>query len=152
MLGHFRHESGHYYFTLLIEPSPLLPEWRQLFGDERQDYVAAIEKYYRDGPARGWAAHYISPYASAHPHEDWAECFAHYLHIVDALDTAYETGIVATRVGDEPGWIAAWMELSVTLNEITRSLGTDDPYPFVLTDPVIAKLEFIDRLVHPPSA
>ena len=148
VLGHFRHESGHYYFSLLIESSPLLAEWRALFGDERQDYAAALAKYYREGPAHDWAATCISPYASAHPHEDWAECFSHYLHIVDALETASTAGIVNTKVTPGSGWIPAWMELSVTLNEISRSLGTDDPYPFVLTNPVVAKLEFIDRLVH----
>ena len=150
LLGHFRHESGHYYFERLDAAADQL-RWRELFGDERQDYAAAMATYYRNGPPVDWWQNYLSAYASAHPYEDWAESFAHYLHIVDALETGHQAGLAELPADGRPGWIREWMRLSVTLNELNRSLGTDDPYPFVLTDRVIQKLEFIDRLVHRPG-
>ena len=87
VLGHFRHESGHYYFNVLVTGEEIA-RWRELFGDEQADYAATLEAYYRDGPPLNWSQRYVSTYAAAHPYEDWAETFAHYLHIVDALETA----------------------------------------------------------------
>lgn len=149
-LGHLRHECGHSYFDYLVRDAEERAAFRALFGDETADYETALERYYRDGAPADWAGRFVSAYAAAHPHEDWAETFAHYLHIVDALETAEAAGLARKRNGATPGWILEWMELAVTLNELNRSLGIDDPYPFVLTAPVIAKLEFINRLVRPP--
>lgn len=148
LLGHLRHETGHYYFSYLVADPVTLAEFRDLFGDELSDYAAAIQAYYAAGVPSDWPEQHVSAYAAAHPHEDWAETFAHYLHIVDALETAEAVGLVRPTDANRPGWILEWMELSVTLNELNRSLGTDDPYPFVLSPPVIAKLEFTDRLVR----
>ena len=148
LLGHFRHESGHYFFDSLVVQAGELAGFRARFGDESQPYEPALETYYRDGPPAEWSAQFVSAYATAHPHEDWAETFAHYLHIVDALETAEAAGLARLQAGEHAGWIREWIQLSVTLNELNRSLGLDDPYPFVLTDPVIAKLEFTDRLVR----
>ncbi len=145
LLGHFRHEAGHYYFDLLVPEGSARDEFRDLFGDERLPYEEALQRHYRDGPPQGWAARYVSAYAAAHPHEDWAETFAHYLHIRDALETAAESGLQPDEAGHD--WIVRWMALAVTLNELNRSLGTDDPYPFVLADPVAARLRFIDRQI-----
>lgn len=151
LLGHFRHESGHFYFGALVRDHDEHEAFRALFGDERADYEEAIAAYYRDGAPTDWSARYVSAYAAAHPHEDWAETFAHYLHIVDALETAEATGLATPPEGHAPRWIREWMELSVTLNELNRSLGQDDPYPFVLTTAVQDKLSFIDRLVRLPT-
>ena len=148
LLGHFRHESGHFYFPVLVTNPAVLAEARSLFGDERVDYASRLAAYYRDGPPPDWATRYLSPYASAHPQEDWAESFAHYLLIVDGLETAFEDGLVASKVGEGKAWLTEWMRLSVTLNALARSLGTEDPYPFVLNPEVARKLEFIDRLVN----
>jgi hypothetical protein len=145
LLGHFRHEAGHYYFDVLVPEGDARNEFRKSFGDERLDYGAALDKYYRDGPPAGWPARYVSAYATAHPHEDWAESFAHYLHIRDALETADQSGLQPLEAGRD--WLVRWMTLAVTLNELNRSLGTDDPYPFVLADSVAARLRFIDRQV-----
>lgn len=158
VLGHLRHEAGHYYFHHLTEPSGALEEVRALFGDERASYEDALREYYERGAAPDWAERFLGPYASAHPHEDFAETFAHYLHIMDALETA-EAGGFRWRGGRPPGdgvmgsgredgWIERWVDLSITLNELNRSLGTEDPYPFVLTTPVIEKLRLMDRLVR----
>lgn len=152
LLGHFRHEIGHYYFEILVRDGQYLEEFRRLFGDERADYPTAMEIYYRDGPPDDWPARHVSAYAAAHPHEDWAESFAHYLHISDAFETAESAGLIAKNAGDASAWLPEWMELSVTLNELARSLGVDDPYPFILPRGVIEKLRFIDRLVRPTAA
>jgi hypothetical protein len=146
LLGHFRHESGHYYEDLLVPPGEPRDEYRALFGDERSDYGSALEQYHSTGPAPDWSARCISPYASAHPMEDWAESWAHYLHISDALETARATGLVATEPsGSWDAELALWISVSVRLNELARSLGVDDPYPFVLSTPVRTKLSFIHR-------
>lgn len=146
LLGHFRHESGHYYEPLLVPPGPARDVYRALFGDERQDYDDALARYHAEGPAPGWASRCISPYASSHPMEDWAESWAHYLHITDALETARATRILPPGpAGDWDEEVALWISGSVRLNEMARSLGVDDPYPFVLNGPVRAKLAFIHQ-------
>jgi hypothetical protein len=146
LLGHFRHESGHYFSDCLLPPGEALDEFRRLFGDERADYADAIRRYYDAGPTPDWPTRFVSAYASAHPLEDWAECWAHYLHITDGLETARANGLLPTDTsGDWDREVAAWIEGSVKLNEITRSLGVDDAYPFVLNAPVRQKLAFIRR-------
>jgi len=155
MLGHLRHESGHYYFSRLVDTPELLTECRELFGDDRADYASALTRHYDAGPPQNWPDQFVSAYASAHPAEDFAETFAHFLHIDDALETARAAGLASGKsserqVGD--CWIGDWITLSITLNEILRSLGADDPYPFVLAPPVQAKLQFIDRLVRRSAA
>ncbi|MEE4184153.1 MAG: putative zinc-binding metallopeptidase [Gammaproteobacteria bacterium] len=152
LLGHFRHEAGHYYYGKLVCSPEKLREWRGIFGDERVDYGLRMQEYYADGPPPAWAHDFVSSYATAHPHEDWAESFSHYLHIIDALETLRSSGMTALQAGAERGWLLEWMQLSVTLNELNRSLGLDDAYPFVQSGPVIDKLEFIDRLVHQRGA
>jgi len=149
VLGHLRHESGHFYFHPLAGDA--LDECRTLFGDERTDYSSALQAYYDRGAPPDWPERHVSAYAAAHPAEDFAETFAHYLHITDALETARSAGLVYHPGSGEGDWILAWADLSVTLNEILRSLGGDDPYPFVLTDPVVRKLKFMDRIVRRPA-
>jgi hypothetical protein len=147
LLGHFRHESAHFYFTVLLVEQDETDQFRELFGDERSDYATAMQRYYAEGPVADWSYRHVSAYASAHPHEDWAESFAHYLHISDALETAEAAGMTFADSAARPHWISAWAELAVMLNEFNRGLGLDDPYPFLLTDVVVKKLEFIDRVV-----
>ena len=162
LLGHFRHESGHFYWDRLVADGPWLAGFRAHFGDERADYAAALQQHYAAGPADDWPQRFVSAYASAHPWEDWAETWAHYLHVVDALDTAAHWGLHLaggpdTPAGDDPGAPAApdfrarlvhgWLPLSRFLNSMNRSLGQADSYPFVLPDPVLAKLAFIHALV-----
>jgi hypothetical protein len=161
LLGHFRHEVGHYYWDRLIAGSPNCDEFRSLFGDERADYGAALEQHYASGPASDWPSRCISAYASVHPFEDWAETFAHYLHMVDSLETAADCGValrprrpnepsmsagMATR-GDFDSMIKAWHALTYMLNNLNRGLGLADSYPFVMSAPVIDKLQFVHRIV-----
>lgn len=174
LLGHLRHETGHYYWQRLVEPSPAwLERCRALFGDERQDYGAALERHYNAGPPPDWGRHFVSAYASAHPWEDWAETWAHYLHLVDTLDTARSFGLDGERVelsyerfgaelladtaGDaEAGrflpLINSWMELTGVLNELSRSMGVADFYPFVLSVPAVRKLYLVHCVIRDAGA
>ncbi len=168
LLGHFRHEVGHYYWDRLVLDSSWLAHFRQLFGDERQDYSAALRQNYEQGPPPNWAQRFVSSYASTHPWEDWAETWAHYLHMVDTFDTALSFGLDADDVeidadpfGPDTLWqpqdpqateflefLNSWVQLTSVLNELSRSMGQPDFYPFVLTRPVVGKLQFIHMLVN----
>ena len=147
VLGHMRHEAGHYYFELLVRD---LQSFQTLFGDSSLPYENALQHYYRNGPLDGWQQQYISAYASAHPLEDWAECFAHILHVTDALETANARGLIPTV--DEPMDIDTlllyWDKLAVTLNELNRGLGLSDAYPFVVTPPIAEKLRYVHGLIR----
>ena len=170
LLGHFRHEIGHYYWPLLVHDADTLDACRALFGDDTADYAQAVKKHYASPTDDGgsWMKNFISRYATMHPYEDWAETFAHYLHILDTLQTAESFGLGTTdplgmrrltqRTGAHPTRpdgsttfgqvIDHWLELSYALNQINRSMGDEDLYPFVLTAPVIRKMAFVDHLVH----
>jgi hypothetical protein len=162
LLGHFRHEIGHYYWERLINHSGRLEQFRALFGDERADYAAALKAHYDTGPPADWAQHFVSAYATSHPWEDWAESWAHYLHMTDMLDTAADCGLsLSPKRRDEPTLlrarsgaeepferlIADWFPLSYLLNNLNRSMGLADGYPFVLTTPAIAKLRFVHEII-----
>ena len=164
LLGHFRHESGHYYFELMKYIDPAVMEaWRKLFGDERQDYAAALKRHYNEGPPLDWQQHFISSYASTHPWEDWAETWAHYLHMMDTLETAFHAGLVVKTdkrdlnnlefienpIGaqDFEKILQNWMTVTFNLNALNRSMGLEDAYPFTLTDAVLDKLRFIHQQV-----
>lgn len=153
LLGHFRHESGHYYFERLIRGSSLVDEFRELFGDERQDYSEALKKYYNEPAAFTASADYISDYAQSHPFEDWAESWAHYLHMVDTLETAYWAGMIDHDVDmsrhDIDQWLRDWSEVTVKLNSLNRSMGLKDAYPFVLSEKSLKKIRFVHRVVNP---
>lgn len=150
MLGHFRHEIGHYFEWQYVR-GPLIEECRSVFGDETASYQEAINRHYCDGPPIDWAQKYISTYATMHPYEDFAETFAHFLHIRDTIDTAKEQGLI---VVDQRGFGsfrdlvgAVWIPLSTALNQINRSMGRDDLYPFVIPPLVLDKLDFVASMM-----
>lgn len=149
LLGHFRHELGHFYWMALQDNAEEVTDFRRLFGDERQDYQSALQHFYQHGARSDWQNHYISAYASAHPLEDWAECWAHYLHITETLETAAAFGVIdANPIADSfTDWLLTWMRFSVVLNALNRSMGVGDPYPFVINASVERKLHFIERWV-----
>ncbi len=161
LLGHFRHEIGHYYwYRLLQDDAQLLEEFRALFGDERADYQQALNRHYSIGPPVDWSENFISAYASMHPWEDWAECWAHYLHMIDTLETAYAFRIGIEHTGalpvvldnmqrqiDATTLLSNWMQLSVGINALNRSMGMPDAYPFVLVEKTRIKLQWIHRLL-----
>jgi hypothetical protein len=151
MLGHLRHEAGHYYETVLVADDETRGRARALFGDETVDYQAAVDRHYADGPPDDWADRYVSAYATMHPFEDFAETFAHVLHIRDGLETAHAFGLTvdpAVSVRSFADVVSGtWLPLTRSLNQMSRSLGQGDLYPFVLAPPVIDKLAFVHGLV-----
>jgi len=163
VLGHFRHESGHFYWDRLIRDTPRIEEFRQLFGDERNDYDVALQAYYA-APRADWQTQFVSAYASAHPWEDWAESWAHYLHIRDVVETAGYAGLkLRPKVKDAPRLsvrlpedheasfdrlIADWFPLTYVINNLNRGLGLMDGYPFVLSPAAVEKLRFIHETIR----
>lgn len=154
VLGHLRHEVGHYYWYLLVDGTPRVAAFRDLFGDERASYAAAQQRHYEQGPAAMWQESFVSAYASMHPWEDFAETWAHYIHIVDTLESANASSLaLAGKPLDSPLPLTAdrpfaallddWRPLAVVLNQLNRSMGLPDAYPFVLTDRVADKLAFV---------
>jgi hypothetical protein len=169
VLGHLRHEVGHYYWDRLLRDHPArLESFRQIFGDERADYEKAVERHYEQGPPANWGETFISAYASMHPWEDWAETWAHYLHITDTLETAKSHGLTlrapaadnpATRIatagvefGDFEQLSSGWNALTLALNSLNRSMGMKDAYPFVLSPQVLGKLRFVHGLIQQQRA
>jgi hypothetical protein len=170
LLGHFRHEIGHYYWTKLVEGSEWMAPFRALFGDEREDYGAALQRHYTNGPTPDWQKNHISVYASAHPWEDWAETWAHYLHIVDTIETAAAFGVKSSgkakdRIDEHlfpseelraaprnhsaelASILRDWVWLTLATNSINRSMGMRDVYPFVLNAGVVAKLQLVHAII-----
>ncbi len=165
LLGHFRHEIGHYYWDMLIQRTPALAKYRVIFGDERKDYAAALKTYYETGAPANWVDSFISPYSSAHPWEDWAETWAHYFHLMDTVETAYSFGInikptetrnipgIRAKINRDPYLVAdfqvilaMWIPLTFAINSLNRSMGHEDFYPFVLSPQVMKKLAFIHEI------
>lgn len=173
VLGHMRHEVGHYFWDLLVRDTDRVEAFRKVFGDERADYGAALQQYYAAPPSLAWQNGFVTSYASAHPWEDWAESWAHYLHIWDVLETAGHAGLrLRPKVKDAPSvkiepppaeafpsfdvMIAEWFPLTYVINNLTRGLGQPDGYPFVLSVSAVEKLRFIhdviaDYVSNPPQ-
>jgi hypothetical protein len=165
LLGHLRHESGHFYWMVLVETAGQLEEYRHLFGDERRDYAEALARHHA-GPRSDWQGSHVSAYASSHPWEDWAETWAHYMHLVDAVDTAEAEGMEPHTIGFSlssffankradvyadaafPALMERWTPLAIGMNSLSRSMGYDDFYPFVIPPPVVEKLAFVHRVVR----
>lgn len=166
ILGHFRHESGHYYWDRLVRDSNWLDPVRECFGDDQLDYGSALDQHYDNGPPPDWSDHFVSKYASSHPWEDWAESWAHLLHIVDTLETAWQFGMrvrpqveggesVSFRGASDPyreadfdALISAWLPLTQALNNLNRSMGQPDLYPFVLGSEPVAKMRLVHQIVQ----
>jgi hypothetical protein len=167
LLGHLRHEIGHWYWDVLIDSSAYYDRFHDLFGDERLDYAAALATHYEKPPTEDWEQSYVSHYAAAHPWEDWAESFAHYLHIRDTLQTSAAWGVsvggpdlelsvaVNAQLSAQPtenvdefgSLIDTWLPLTYALNAVNRSMGKDDLYPFVLAPTVVDKLRYVHEVV-----
>jgi hypothetical protein len=180
LVGHFRHELGHYYWYRLISGGSWLDLFRSVFGDERTDYTAALERHYAERTGRDWRNQYVTAYASIHPWEDWAETWAHYLHMLDTLGTAHSFGLKPDGIAlpfeafradvlaqIEPELIAhgqaddstrflsllnGWLKLTSALNELSRGMGQPDFYPFVLPPPAVCKLYFVHTLIRAVAA
>ena len=166
ILGHFRHEVGHHFWDVLVRDGGRLEPCRAVFGDDTLDYEQALKAHYQHGAPADWQLNFVSAYATTHPWEDFAETWAHYLHIVDTLEMAFEFGLdvkprldriggLSTRIDFDPyaapdidSIIAAWLPFVFAMNSVSRTMGARDLYPFVLAPAVIAKLGFIHDLVQ----
>jgi hypothetical protein len=166
LLGHFRHEVGHFYWDVLVRDGGRLAECRAVFGNDEEDYGEALKRHYNEGVPANWQENYISSYATTHAWEDFAETWAHYLHIIDTLEMARAFGLSVQPRADHTGALAAeadidvygpgeieplvstWLPIAFALNSINRCMGQTDLYPFVLSPPVVKKLGFMHWLVH----
>jgi hypothetical protein len=167
LLGHFRHEVGHYFWDVLVRDGGRLEDCRAVFGDDTQDYDAALQAHYQNGAPADWQESFVTQYASTHPWEDWAETWAHYLHIIDTLEMASSFGIkVQPRVSRDEALSAvidldpyaadvdmgeiidSWLPLVFAMNSLNRAMGSPDLYPFVLSPTVVTKLAFVHDVVH----
>ena len=165
LVGHFRHEIGHYYWDRLVRDKRRIDGFRAVFGDESRDYAQALARHHEVGPSGDWQSGYISRYATSHPWEDFAETWAHYIHIVDALETAQAYGINVNasfqsakqktdwrfdpyRASSAEELIRAWVPLTIAINGLNRSMGQPDLYPFVLSPPVLEKLQYVHQLIQ----
>ncbi|PIB26780.1 putative zinc-binding metallopeptidase [Maribacter sp. 4G9] len=166
LLGHFRHEVGHYFWDILVKNNnDILSKFRKIFGDDTVSYRDSLRNYYVNGPRKNWQNFYISKYASSHAWEDWAETWSHYLHLMDALETAHNFGIRTEpklegenklnfnasfdpyNESDLRTILETGIPLLYTMNSMNRSMGKDDPYPFIISEPVKTKLAFIHNLL-----
>lgn len=161
-LGHIRHETGHYFWDRLISGTYKIDSFRQVFGDEQKNYQQSLQRYYQQGPRADWQTEFISAYASSHPWEDWAECWAHYLHMTDTMETANH---FALSLQDEPvpsvlssndsnqdatsfdDIITSWLQLTNAMNALNRSMGLPDAYPFSISEKVAEKLTYIHHAI-----
>lgn len=168
LLGHLRHESGHYYWDSLIRDAGRQQDFRAAFGDEQADYRGALQNYYASGAPASWQDSFVSAYATAHPWEDWAETWAHYLHMVDLLETAasYNTRLAVPGVEEDSDavinpfesgrmdfeqMVGQWVPLTLLVNSLNRSLGQADAYPFALSPAALSKLRFVHELIQQPA-
>jgi hypothetical protein len=170
LLGHFRHETGHYYWDIFKALAPDFVEaFRAVFGDENASYQDALDRHYEQGPPAGWQDEFVSSYATMHPWEDWAETWAHYLHIIDTLETQQSFSRHSQMLSDSvrdvslpfavgfrgdqgktdfDGVMHLWIEVSILLNSLNRSMGLPDPYRFVLHQPIQEKLRFVHNTIQ----
>lgn len=154
LIGHFRHEIGHYYWDLLIAEDPVKEErFRALFGDHRDpDYGEALNRYYANGPRPDWQTGFISAYATMHPWEDWAETFAFYLDIADVVETASTSQLLTLPPGG--GFrdrVETYVRLGMLLNELNRTMGLIDFLPEVVVPAVVDKLGFVHDIIADAS-
>ncbi|RAI95193.1 zinc-binding metallopeptidase family protein [Algoriphagus yeomjeoni] len=165
LIGHFRHEVGHYFWDRLVATNQgFSNEFRNIFGDESADYGKSLKKHYQNGAPENWQNNFISEYATSHPWEDWAETWAHYLHIMDMTETGYYFGMSVEpiikdkslngsvkfdpyEVKDFISIYKTWAPMSFAINSINRSMGIPDAYPFVVSAAVVEKMKFIHKLL-----
>ena len=166
LLGHLRHEVSHYLQQRYVAGTPGEQRCKDLFGDHDDDYVAALQAHYANGPPADWSRHFVSAYASSHPWEDWAESCAHYLLVIDAVQTASGWGLrlegpttTVAADGREPQSVPLenlvldqWLPVAQFLNAMNRSLGLPDSYPFLLPPQVLQKMKLVQDLLATAAA
>ena len=162
VLRQFRRESGHYYWQVLVAEDPArLRSWRKVFGDERRDYAEAMRAHYHAGPPSNWCDAYVSPYACAHPWEDFAETWAHYLYVLTLVATTdarrsiepvrgeevIALGTIATRDAGFRALLRRCLPAMLRARRSRRRKGTGDLRPLAPSATVMRKLAWVHRLV-----
>ena len=157
VLGHFRHEIGHYYWPILVTGADALGKCRELFGDDREDYAQAVERHYRPGPHDDWADRHISRLRHDAPlrglgrdHSPTISTSSTPCRWPTASVSGPASGPERRRAARSPRVIDRWLELSLAPNQVNRCLGHSDLYPFVIARTVMRKLAFVDFAVHDP--
>ena len=150
LLGHMRHEVGHYYWMTLVE-GKREDECMAVFGDHRElPYADALKLYYENGPAADWQSQYVRAYATAHPWEDFAETWGFYLDMLEVLSTMHHH---LHALAPDPRALPAealtviYQQLGVFFNEVNRTMGLKDLVPEIISPEIVKKLAFLDRLV-----
>src|SRR3569623_1888140 len=102
-----------------------------------------MHRHYNEGPQPNWQENFVSAYATMHPWEDWAETWAHCIHMRDTLDTAMQSELSTALAGSEyePDifWgiagsskeqaaeftqrLKRWTAAVIQANELARSMG-----------------------------
>lgn len=152
-VGHIRHETGHWHWQAYVNPDPLrLEQFRELFGDDRRDYATALEAHYNGIEDGSWRGSFLSHYATAHPWEDYAESFAHVLHMLDMVETGVAEGFITGEFRSLADVYDRWAPLTVSLNELARSMGTAEPYPFAPSPTALRKMSFVYDVITASSS
>ena len=148
-LGHVRHEAGHWHWQAYVLPDPIrLTQFREVFGDERRDYPSSLQAHYNSVDDGSWSINYLSHYAAAHPWEDYAESFAHVMHMSDMVETGVAEGFIQGDFRTMSDILNQWAPLTVSLNEMARSMGTTEPYPFSPSPAALRKMMFVFDVIN----
>lgn len=151
VIGHFRHEIGHYYWDVLIR-GRREQECAAVFGDHLNPaYGDALATYYQSGPPANWRDSFVSAYATMHPWEDFAETWAVYLDLTSTLETAAQNGFPGEADplhADLDQMVLCLQALTISLNEINRNQGLPDVIPEIYLPAVVAKLRYLHQLVQ----
>ena len=149
LLGHFRHEIGHYYWDALVKKR-CEAAFIQVFGDPMNpSYQEALTAYYNTAPPNNWQSQFVSAYATMHPWEDFAETFATYLDMVSLLDTAYHISFFngSPSLSHLDTIVIQYQQLGISLNELNRSKGIMDVVPEIVSPGVKEKMQFIHEVI-----
>ena len=163
LLGHFRHESGHYFWDRLVAPDPesldvvsrpVRRRARGLCGGAERALCAKARRptgrRISSAPMPAPIPGRISPKAGriiCTSSTRWRRRRAFDLSVVTRRKT--------TRINFDPHnaasmqqLIDAWLPITFTVNGLNRSMGQPDLYPFILSPRTIAKLAFVHALTH----
>ena len=153
LLGHFRHEIGHYFFFVLAETGPARAEFESLFGDPDLDYQDGARPALLAGRAGRVGSRTTCPPTPpcipprTGPRPSRTTCTSATRSTPQRLSASPRPAPPRPPAGRDAGFdrmIELWLPLAWSLNMINRSMGHQDLYPFVLPtragqDPVGAR-------------
>jgi hypothetical protein len=150
LIGHMRHEYGHFLDLCCIQGDLLRAKYVELFGDPATvDYAEAKTRYYAQGPTGNWPESYVSAYASMHPWEDFAETVNVYLDLMALAETARDqlgSNIDTSANGCVATFISELLDLAITVSEFNFDMGLNALLPERFNDEVVCKLSYVHSL------